>query len=124
LACYPGTDDPMFEGVDCKAIFDSPKPMTMALSVLVVIEMLNALNSVSENQSVLRMPPWQNMYLIGAIALSMSLHFMILHVEMFNIVFQICPLDLSEWIAVMKISSPVILIDEVLKWYARNYVEG
>jgi len=123
LSCYPGTDDPMFEGVDCKAIFDSPKPMTMALSVLVVIEMLNALNSVSENQSVLRMPPWQNMYLIGAIALSMSLHFMILHVEMFNIVFQICPLDLSEWIAVMKISSPVILIDEALKWYARNYVE-
>merc|ERR1719369_1431311 len=123
LSCYPGTDDPMFEGVDCKAVFDSPKPMTMALSVLVVIEMLNALNSVSENQSILRMPPWQNMYLIGAIALSMSLHFMILHVEMFNIVFQICPLDLSEWVAVMKISSPVILIDEGLKWYARNYVE-
>merc|ERR1712042_160100 len=123
LSCYPGTDDPMFEGVDCKAVFDSPKPMTMALSVLVVIEMLNALNSVSENQSMLRMPPWQNMYLIGAIALSMSLHFMILHVEMFNIVFQICPLDLSEWVAVMKISSPVILIDEGLKWYARNYVE-
>jgi len=123
LSCYPGTDDPMFEGVDCKAVFDSPKPMTMALSVLVVIEMLNALNSVSENQSVLRMPPWQNLYLIGAIALSMSLHFMILHVEMFNIVFQICPLDLSEWAAVMKISCPVILIDEGLKWYARNYVE-
>merc|ERR1719284_2021923 len=123
LSCYPGTDDPMFEGVDCKAIFDSPKPMTMALSVLVVIEMLNALNSVSENQSMVRMPPWQNLYLLGAIALSMSLHFMILHVEMFNIVFQICPLDLSEWIAVMKISLPVILIDEGLKWYARNYVE-
>merc|ERR1719370_2578382 len=123
LSCYPGTDDPMFEGVDCKAVFDSPKPMTMALSVLVCIEMLNALNSVSENQSVLRMPPWQNLYLLGAIALSMSLHFMILHVEMFNIVFQICPLDLAEWAAVMKISLPVILIDEGLKWYARNYVE-
>jgi len=123
LSCYPGNTEPMFEGVDCKATFDSPKPMTMSLSVLVVIEMLNALNSVSENQSMLRMPPWQNLYLIGAIALSMSLHFMILHVEMFNIVFQICPLDLSEWIAVFKISLPVILIDEGLKWYARNYVE-
>ena len=77
------------QDVDCKAVFDSPKPMTMALSVLVVIEMTNALNSVSENQSILLMPPWQNMYLIGAIALSMSLHFMILHVEMFNIVFQV-----------------------------------
>merc|ERR1712002_393717 len=122
LNCYKG-DDAVFEGVDCKAVFGNPKPMTMALSVLVVIEMLNALNSVSENQSMIRMPPWQNLYLLGAIALSMSLHFMILHVEMFNIVFQICPLDLTEWAAVMKISLPVILIDEGLKWYARNYVE-
>lgn len=35
--------DEMFAGVDC-AIFGAPEPMTMALSVLVVIEMLNALN--------------------------------------------------------------------------------
>ena len=32
-----------FKGIDC-AIFQAPEPMTMALSVLVVIEMLNALN--------------------------------------------------------------------------------
>lgn len=32
-----------FEGIDC-AIFTHPKPMTMALSVLVLIEMLNAMN--------------------------------------------------------------------------------
>ena len=40
-----------------------------------------AIFSVSENQSLFRMPPWRNMWLIGAICLSMSLHFMILHVE-------------------------------------------
>jgi Ca2+ transporting ATPase len=32
-----------FRGVDCN-IFSDPHPMTMALSVLVTIEMLNALN--------------------------------------------------------------------------------
>jgi Ca2+ transporting ATPase len=84
---------------------------------------MESTTSVSENQSMLRMPPWQNIYLLLAIGLSMSLHFMILHVELFNIVFQICPLTLAEWAAVMKISIPVILIDEVLKFYARNYVE-
>lgn len=36
-------DNPDFEGVDC-AVFESPYPMTMALSVLVTIEMCNALN--------------------------------------------------------------------------------
>ena len=37
--------------------------------------------SLSENQSLLRMPPWENVWLLGAICLSMSLHFLILYVE-------------------------------------------
>lgn len=39
------------------------------------------LSSLSENQSLLRMPPWENIWLLGAICLSMSLHFLILYVE-------------------------------------------
>ena len=98
--------------------------MTMALSVLVTIEMLNALNSLSENQSMLVMPPWSNVWLISAIGLSMTLHFMILYVEILSTVFQICPLTWEEWIAVLKISLPVILLDEVLKFFARKYSDG
>jgi Ca2+ transporting ATPase len=111
----------LFDGVDC-AVFYSPKPMTMALSVLVVIEMCNALNSLSENQSLLRMPPWCNVWLIGAIALSMSLHFMILEVPFLSKVFQITPLTVAEWFAVLKLSFPVILLDENLKLAARGRV--
>lgn len=39
-------------------------------------------------------------------------------------VFQICPLTIEEWLAVLKISIPVVLIDETLKFISRNYVEG
>lgn len=35
-----------FTGIDC-SIFTNPKPMTLALSVLVIIEMMNALNRYS-----------------------------------------------------------------------------
>ena len=80
--CSGGGDE--FHGIDC-AVFNDPHPMTMALSVLVTIEMLNALNSVSENQSLLLMPPWQNFWLIAAILLSMSLHFMILYVDILSV---------------------------------------
>ena len=55
MQCYGSPED--FKGISCE-IFQAPEAMTMALSVLVTIEMSNALNSVSENQSLLVMPPW------------------------------------------------------------------
>merc|ERR1719305_1904223 len=78
MSCYTNPED--FKGLSCE-IFQAPEAMTMALSVLVTIEMANALNSVSENQSLALMPPWVNPYLLGAMALSFSLHFVILYTD-------------------------------------------
>uniref|UniRef100_A0A7N6AY56 Calcium-transporting ATPase n=1 Tax=Anabas testudineus TaxID=64144 RepID=A0A7N6AY56_ANATE len=116
-------DNPMFQGIDCE-VFESRYPTTMALSVLVTIEMFNALNSLSENQSLVRMPPWVNIWLLGAIILSLSLHFLILYVEPLPLIFQVTPLCWSQWIVVFKISIPVILLDEALKYISRNHLEG
>lgn len=41
LSCISGGNE--FRGLDC-TVFHDPHPMTMALSVLVTIEMLNAMN--------------------------------------------------------------------------------
>ncbi|XP_054287357.1 calcium-transporting ATPase sarcoplasmic/endoplasmic reticulum type isoform X2 [Macrosteles quadrilineatus] len=120
LSCTPDSAD--FGGVDCK-IFHDPHPMTMALSVLVTIEMLNAMNSLSENQSLIAMPPWSNPFLIGAMILSFTLHFVILYVEFLATVFQTCPLTGDEWMTVMKFSLPVVLLDETLKFVARKYAD-
>lgn len=68
------------------------------------------------------MPPWTNPYLVGAICLSMALHFMILYVPFFSSLFQIVPLNWQEWKAVVLISFPVILIDEVLKWVTTTFI--
>ncbi|KAL3124098.1 hypothetical protein niasHT_004687 [Heterodera trifolii] len=108
-----------FEDLDC-AVFVDNHPNAMALSVLVTIEMLNAINSLSENQSILKMPPWTNIWLCAAIALSMSLHFLILYVDIMATIFQITPLNFTEWVAVLKFSIPVILLDEILKFVARR----
>lgn len=48
------------------------------MSVLVVVEMFNALNALSENASLLTHPPWRKTWLLGAIALSLALHALIL----------------------------------------------
>jgi len=120
MQCYGAPED--FKGISCE-IFQAPEAMTMALSVLVTIEMSNALNSVSENQSLVKMPPWVNIYLLLAMALSFSLHFMILYVDIFNVVFNISALSFDQWMVVLKFSLPVLLVDEALKFIARNYTD-
>ncbi|BGP13640.1 hypothetical protein JCM10213_007817 [Rhodosporidiobolus nylandii] len=115
----------LFPSIGCSMFVNemAKRATTVSLSILVVIEMFNALNSLAENESLLTLPPWKNMYLVGAITLSMALHFMILYVPFFSTLFQIIPLNLAEWKAVVAISFPVIIIDEILKFIAVTFVE-
>jgi len=101
----------------------SHRATTMSLSILVTIEMFNAMNSLSENESLLRLPLWKNMYLVAAISLSMGLHFMILYVPFFTTLFAITPLNWVEWKAVLLISAPVLIIDEILKFISSTIVD-
>ena len=100
------------------------KPVTLALTVLVVIEMLNALNAISDEQSILTITPLRNPYLLVAIAASISVHCMILYVPFFNDVFGILPLDYSEWVLVMYFSVPVVIIDEMIKFICRYIISN
>uniref|UniRef100_A0A671S1Y8 Calcium-transporting ATPase n=1 Tax=Sinocyclocheilus anshuiensis TaxID=1608454 RepID=A0A671S1Y8_9TELE len=116
LQCSEGHAE--FAGVQC-SVFESPYPMTMALfSGVAAVEA-----ALSENQSLLKMPPWSNPWLVGAICLSMALHFLILYVDPLPVIFQIRPLSWPQWVTVLKMSLPVILMDEALKLLARNYIE-
>ncbi|KAG8466864.1 hypothetical protein KFE25_008243 [Diacronema lutheri] len=92
---------------------------TLSLSVLVTIEMLNALNALSEDGSLLQMPPWCNPWLLVAMAVSFGLHFIIMYVPFLARVFSIVPLTAGDWALVLAFSAPVIVIDELLKCVGR-----
>lgn len=93
---------------------------TVSLSILVVIEMLNAMNALSSSESLLTFGLWNNMMLVYAIILSMTLHFAILYIPFLQGLFAILPLDWTEWKAVLAISAPVVVIDELLKVVERR----
>jgi len=101
--------------IDCD-VFEDNHGSSMSLSVLVTVEMLNALNSLSENQSLLRVPPWTNKWLILAVLASFSLHMVLLYVPFMNTVFSIANLNMEEWFAVWAFSLPVVVLDEILKF--------
>lgn len=72
-----------------------------------------------ERRPVLQLPPWRNLWLLGAIALSMALHCFILYVPAAAVMFSVTPLSATEWWAVLWLSFPVILVDEFLKYLTR-----
>ncbi|KAG8632699.1 calcium-transporting ATPase 3, endoplasmic reticulum-type isoform X4 [Manihot esculenta] len=84
------------------SIFEDKHPSTVAMTVLVVVEMFNALNNLSENQSLFVIPPWSNLWLVASIILTMLFHILILYVHPLSVLFS------------------VIIIDEILKFFSRN----
>ncbi|KQK13383.1 calcium-transporting ATPase 3, endoplasmic reticulum-type isoform X2 [Brachypodium distachyon] len=102
------------------SIFEDRHPSTVSMTVLVVVEMFNALNNLSENQSLLVIHPWSNLWLVGSIILTMLLHMSVLYMEPLSALFSVSPLSLAEWKVVLYLSFPVILIDEVLKFFSRS----
>ncbi|CAM8935987.1 unnamed protein product [Rhodiola kirilowii] len=102
------------------SLFDDKHPSTVSMTVLVVVEMFNALNNLSENQSLLVVPPWSNLWLVGSIVLTMLLHVLILYVKPLSILFSVTPLSWADWTVVLYLSFPVIIIDEILKFFSRK----
>lgn len=121
------------------AILENPTTArAIALSILVVVEMFNALNALSENHSIVTIRPSTNKWLMLAIFSSMFLHFAIMYVPQLSRTFAIEPLgvpahvvrdaepwsvvvpnDFTDWKTVLVFSIPVLFLDELLKYIAR-----
>ncbi|KAF3034465.1 hypothetical protein E8E11_004526 [Didymella keratinophila] len=108
-------------GCDMFANASAQAASTVSLSILVVIEMLNAMNALSSSESLLTLPLWKNMMLVYAICLSMALHFALLYVPFLQGLFSVVPLNWNEWKAVLYISLPIIPLDEALKFLERKF---
>ncbi|KAF4757648.1 hypothetical protein FOZ63_007634, partial [Perkinsus olseni] len=103
--------------------YGKAKASTFSLTVLVVIEMFNALNALSEDGSLLQLPPWCNPWLCLAVLNSIGIHMVILYQPFLASIFGVVPLDIHDWALVLYFSFPVILIDEVMKTFGRIVVD-
>jgi len=93
---------------------------SVALSTLVMVEMFNVLNSVSEKESILTVTPFQNRYLLASIMLSISAHCCILYIPLIQSWFNVQPISITDWLLIIALSSPVILLEELLKIVTRK----
>ncbi|KAH0794254.1 SERCA-type calcium-translocating P-type ATPase [Histomonas meleagridis] len=108
---------------EMKHIFDDNTPSTMAMSVLVVVEMFSAMTAISERQSIFTFPPTKNKMLVLAIVGSLLVHFLTLELPIARRIFSVVKLDLGHWIVILILGIPTIIIEEIFKFYIRSHTK-
>ena len=91
---------------------------TAGFTVLVFAQLFNAFNARSEDESAFR-GLFTNARLLGAIALSVLLHVLVVHVPFLNAAFGTAPLSGIEWAGCVAIASAVLWAEELKKGLAR-----
>ncbi len=84
---------------------------TAAFTVLVLAQLFNAFNTRSTDRSAFRgigANPW----LVAAVALSLGLQVVVVHVPAFNEAFSTAPLSLADWLACAALGSAVLWVGE------------
>jgi len=100
-----------------------------SLSILVTVEMFNALNALSERESLLVVKPWVNKSHFRSISSSCNvlqaqlIAFAVLRVARYTFLgklVSIAPLTFEEWKLVVAVSAPVCLLEEMMKFFVRK----
>jgi magnesium-transporting ATPase (P-type) len=95
------------------------KSSTVAFATLVLIQMINAYNSRSSHQSVFRMGLFSNLFLLGAIMISLGVVYILVEVPFFQEWIHTANLEWYEWMIIIVSSFGVLVVEEVRKGIVR-----
>lgn len=95
------------------------KSSTFAFAILVLIQMVNAYNSRSDRRSVFQMGFFNNLWLLGAITISLLVVYLLVEVPFFNEWVHTAPLEWYEWFVIIGAAFGILLVEEVRKAVVR-----
>lgn len=98
---------------------DLRRAQTVAFTTLVFAQLFNAFNSRSARRSAL-VGLGRNRLLWGAVALSLLLQVLVVHLPVLNDAFSTTGLTLGEWARCAVLGATVLLVDEVKKLVVRS----
>lgn len=97
------------------------KASSSAFVLLVVIQMVNVFNSRSEKYSAFKIGFFSNLYLLGAIAISLAVTFLIVENDFLQSYLHTTSLNFLDWIIIVGSSLLVLLAEEIRKLISRKY---
>lgn len=93
---------------------------TVAFATLGLVQLVHALNVKSVLNTLFTGDSGKNLYLIGAILVSMFLQISVITTPFLNKIFKVVPLDFEQWMIVVGASLSIIPIVEICKFIIRR----
>lgn len=94
---------------------DMTRALTMSMTTLAIFQWFNAWNCRSERESILRMNPFGNPYLIGATLIVITLQVLALNVSFLQDLLHTMPLSGEEWLTCTLVAFSVVVAEELRK---------
>jgi magnesium-transporting ATPase (P-type) len=112
------TIDMYLPGGLIEGIHELDNARTAGFTVLVFAQLFNCFNARSEDTSAFR-HMFVNHWLWSAIALSLLLQIVVVHVPFLNVAFGTVPLEAHQWLVCAAMASVVLWTNELRKWLTR-----
>jgi Ca2+-transporting ATPase len=98
----------------------SPNWQTVVFTVLTLSQLVHALAIRVELDSLLRVAPWSNPWLLAAVLFSLALQFAVVYVDPLQSIFKTTGLTATELLVCLTLPWVVLVVVEVEKWLARR----
>jgi len=101
--------------------YDLTYARTMTLVTMAMYQWFNAWNCRSQTRSLFSIGLFTNKLLIAVMILVLALQSAIVYIPFMRYTFKTVPLSIYDWMIIIIISSPIILIEEIRKAIARRW---
>ncbi len=98
---------------------DLTKALTISLTTMAVFQWFNAYNVRSDKESIFRMNPLENKWLLIATGGVVILQLMAVYVPFMQTIFHTTALSLREWLIIIPVAASIIVVEEVRKLIVR-----
>ncbi|WP_138202594.1 calcium-translocating P-type ATPase, SERCA-type [Haloimpatiens lingqiaonensis] len=97
---------------------------TLALSTLVMSQLIHVFECRSENHSIFEIKLFTNLYLVGAVGISIAMLLCILYIPFLQNIFHTMPLSLPQWLIVVFFSSIISFINSLYIFIGNSKKNG
>jgi Ca2+-transporting ATPase len=94
---------------------------TLALGTLVLSQLIHVFECRSEKKSLFEINPFTNLYLLGAVGVSVIMLISIVYIPLFQGVFHTIPLNFGQWLIILFFSGIISFINSLYLYLTHNH---